>query len=131
MYTAQCVLGLIVLYVGCTHSWDVAISVGNRLDFYTNDTKTDTVRLDSHDLGALAYDEVHDILLYVDKQRNNDAICVANYKTKEQIQNIEDCNALQSFGRKNCDGPTCGACDGYCSNNGHCSSNDDGAPQCR
>ncbi|KAJ8706038.1 hypothetical protein PYW07_010815 [Mythimna separata] len=75
MYTAQCVLGLIVLYVGCTHSWEVAISVGNRFDFYTNDTKTDTVRLDSHDLGALAYDEVHDILLYVDKQRNNDAIC--------------------------------------------------------
>ncbi|KAJ8706037.1 hypothetical protein PYW07_010814 [Mythimna separata] len=54
---------------------DVAISVGNRLEFYTNDTKTDTVRLDSHDIGALAYDEVHDILLYVDKQRNNDAIC--------------------------------------------------------
>ncbi|KAJ8706039.1 hypothetical protein PYW07_010816 [Mythimna separata] len=75
MFTAQCVLGLIVLYVGCTHSWDMAISVGDRLDFYTNDTKTDTVRLDSHDLGALAYDEVHDILLYVDKQRNNDAIC--------------------------------------------------------
>ncbi|KAJ8706030.1 hypothetical protein PYW07_010807 [Mythimna separata] len=71
----QFVVGLLVLYLGLTHSWDFAVTHGDLLEFYTNDTKTDTVRLDSHDLGALAYDEVHDIMMYVDKQRNNDAIC--------------------------------------------------------
>ncbi|KAJ8706045.1 hypothetical protein PYW07_010822 [Mythimna separata] len=75
MFRTQCVLGLVALCVGLAHPWDLAVTHSDRLEFYVNNTKTDTVNFDSHKLTALTYDEVHDMLLYVDKQNNNDTIC--------------------------------------------------------
>ncbi|KAJ8706156.1 hypothetical protein PYW07_010933 [Mythimna separata] len=78
MYKLQIVLELLVLYVGISHSWDIAVSYKDVLEFYTNETQIVKINFKSHHLSALAYDEVHDRLLYVDKQNNNDAICGYN-----------------------------------------------------
>ncbi|KAJ8726835.1 hypothetical protein PYW08_015232 [Mythimna loreyi] len=39
------VLILVVLYMRLVHSWDIAISVGDRLEFYDSGIKTDTIQL--------------------------------------------------------------------------------------
>ncbi|KAJ8706160.1 hypothetical protein PYW07_010937 [Mythimna separata] len=74
MYKTQIVLGLLVLYMGISHSWEIAVAHGYGIGFYTNGVQTE-VRTFSSYLRALAYDEVHDMLLFVDKQIDNDAIC--------------------------------------------------------
>ncbi|KAJ8716423.1 hypothetical protein PYW07_003050 [Mythimna separata] len=72
------VVGLLAWCVGLAQSWDVAISKGDLLEFYTNNAKTVTVRFEGQKLAALAYDQVHNVMLYVDKQNDNDAICSFN-----------------------------------------------------
>ncbi|KAJ8703961.1 hypothetical protein PYW07_013255 [Mythimna separata] len=68
---------LIALLASLASAWDIAVTAGDRIEFYNiNDgTKTDTVHFPSQNLTTVAYDEVHDMLLYVDKQSGNDAIC--------------------------------------------------------
>ncbi|KAJ8703962.1 hypothetical protein PYW07_013256 [Mythimna separata] len=67
---------LIALLASLASAWDIAVTAGDRIEFYNiGGTKTDTVHFPSQNLTALAYDEVHDMLLYVDKQSGNDAIC--------------------------------------------------------
>ncbi|KAJ8736074.1 hypothetical protein PYW08_006730 [Mythimna loreyi] len=78
------VLALAALFVGSVHSsWDFAVANGDLLEFYINQTKTDTVRFKSQTLGALAYDEVHNTILYVNKQKDNDTICAFNMSTMQ------------------------------------------------
>ncbi|KAJ8735823.1 hypothetical protein PYW07_007443 [Mythimna separata] len=77
------VLVLVAVYVVSVHSWDIAVSNGDLLQFYINQTKIDTVRFKSQNLAALAYDEVHNMILYVDKQSDNDTICGFNMSTMQ------------------------------------------------
>ncbi|KAJ8707745.1 hypothetical protein PYW07_011422 [Mythimna separata] len=75
---------VIALVVGLSYSWEIALTTGDRIEFYTNDgIRTETVRFPSRKLSALAYDEVHNTLLYVDKQSDNDAICGYNMTSVE------------------------------------------------
>ncbi|KAJ8705641.1 hypothetical protein PYW08_012687 [Mythimna loreyi] len=75
MCTAHCFLATALLF-GLAHSWDIAVTAGDRIEFYTSDgQKADTIHFNSQNLTALAYDEVHNVLLYVDKQSDSDTIC--------------------------------------------------------
>ncbi|KAJ8708059.1 hypothetical protein PYW08_010425 [Mythimna loreyi] len=82
MFRTQCLMGLVAVCVGLVHSWDCVVSHGDVLEFYENKNKIDTVRIDSHKPTALTYDEVNDMVLYVDKKSNNDTICVYDISTK-------------------------------------------------
>ncbi|KAJ8705643.1 hypothetical protein PYW08_012689 [Mythimna loreyi] len=84
MYRVQCVL-VMALFSGLVNSWDIAVSAGDRIEFHNIDgtmvlwsVMTDTVRFPSQNLTALAYDEVHNTLHYIDKQSGNDTICGYN-----------------------------------------------------
>ncbi|KAJ8716863.1 hypothetical protein PYW07_003490 [Mythimna separata] len=78
------ILLVISLVVQLTYSWDIAVSVGDRIDFHNADgTKTDTVYFESQNITALVYDEVHNMLLYVDKQSDRDNICGYNMTSVE------------------------------------------------
>ena len=69
---------------------DIVVGVGDLLKFYTDDgTITNTVTLNSRNITALAYDEVHDIMLYVDKQSSNDSICGYSLSSTEHKCFIE------------------------------------------
>ena len=68
---------------------DIAVGVGDQLILYTNGTKTNTLTFNSRNITALAYDEVHDMMLYVDKQSNNDSICGYSFSSKEHKCFIE------------------------------------------
>ena len=68
---------------------DIAVSVGDQLKFYTDGTITNTVTLKSLNITALAYDEVHDMMLYVDKQSNSDSICGYSLSSTEHKCFIE------------------------------------------
>lgn len=90
MCRAQCVLVVVALYVGVAYSWDLAVSSGDQLIFYTNNgTEQNRVHFKSRNLGGLAYDAVHNRMLYVDKQNNNDTICGYNLSSKENQCFIE------------------------------------------
>ncbi|KAJ8715309.1 hypothetical protein PYW08_005290 [Mythimna loreyi] len=79
----QLVLALITVYVGFVHSWDIAISIGDTLEFYTNGIKTDTVHFKSLNLTAITYDELHNMILFVDKQHDHDSICGYSLSSKD------------------------------------------------
>ncbi|KAJ8713637.1 hypothetical protein PYW07_014007 [Mythimna separata] len=83
MLKAQCVVVVVTLYVGVVHSWDIAISIKDQLQFYTDGTKTGSINLISQNPTSLVYDEVHNMMLYVDKQNNNDAICGYDLSSKD------------------------------------------------
>ncbi|KAJ8713638.1 hypothetical protein PYW07_014008 [Mythimna separata] len=68
--------------MGVVHSWDYAISVKHQLIFYTNGIKTSTINLISRNASSLVYDEVHNMMLYVDKQNNNDSVCGYDLSSK-------------------------------------------------
>ncbi|KAJ8715956.1 hypothetical protein PYW08_013241 [Mythimna loreyi] len=75
MYRVQSVLAVVVWSVGVVVSWDIAIGVKDQLIFYNNGINTMTVNLISQNPTSLVYDEVHNMILYVDKQNHNDSIC--------------------------------------------------------
>ncbi|KAJ8713099.1 hypothetical protein PYW08_008403 [Mythimna loreyi] len=75
MCRAVCVVGLLALCVGMAHSWEFAVSLGDKLVFYKNDTKLLTIDLTSQNVTSLVFDDIHQTILYIDKQNNNDAIC--------------------------------------------------------
>lgn len=53
---------------------DIAITTGDQLELYTNQTKTNIESARFRELTALAYDAVHNMLLFVDKQNDNASI---------------------------------------------------------
>ncbi|KAJ8713098.1 hypothetical protein PYW08_008402 [Mythimna loreyi] len=75
MCRAVCVLGLLALCVGITHSWDFAVSLRNHIIFFTNGTISNDVLLFNQNPTALVYDETQDRILYINKQSNDDVIC--------------------------------------------------------
>ncbi|KAJ8724859.1 hypothetical protein PYW07_015817 [Mythimna separata] len=77
------VLILVALYMKLVHSWDIAISVGDRIEFYDHGSKTGTIHLVSHNPAAITYDEVHNMILFVDKQSDYDAVCCYNLDTMD------------------------------------------------
>ncbi|KAJ8713634.1 hypothetical protein PYW07_014004 [Mythimna separata] len=83
MCVARCVLAMMALHVGAVYSWDIAISVKDQLQFYTDGNKTSSINLISQNPISLVYDEVHNMMLYVDKQNNNDAICGYDLSSKD------------------------------------------------
>nr|XP_049706836.1 protein cueball [Helicoverpa armigera] len=89
MCRMQCVLALLALSVGLAHSWDIAVTTGDQLEFYTNGTKTHNEDVQFRDLTALAYDAVHNMLLFVDKQSDNASIfsfSISNNKTQSLVR---------------------------------------------
>uniref|UniRef100_A0A2A4IUW6 Uncharacterized protein n=1 Tax=Heliothis virescens TaxID=7102 RepID=A0A2A4IUW6_HELVI len=66
------VVVLVCLLLGPAHSWDIATTFGNRIDFFTNNTKTHSIA-GAHlkNITASAYDALHDTLLFVDQQTDN------------------------------------------------------------
>lgn len=74
MCRAQCLLALVALSVGLAHSWDFVVTTGDQLEFFTNGSKNHSEGVQFRDLTALAYDAVHNMLLFVDKQSDNASI---------------------------------------------------------
>ncbi|XP_059053896.1 protein cueball [Achroia grisella] len=83
MCKMQCFLAIFALYIGLVNSWDIAITTGGQLEFYSNKTKTNNVGVRFRDLTALAYDAVHNMLLFVDKQNDNASIFSYHLATKK------------------------------------------------
>ncbi|CAH0584464.1 unnamed protein product [Chrysodeixis includens] len=98
MCRTECVLALVALSFGVAHSWDIAVTTGDQLEFYSNKTKTHNEGVRFRDLTALAYDAVHNMLLFVDKQSDNASIFSYNLGTKKyrslvrrrSYENIQD-----------------------------------------
>ncbi|CAH0398861.1 unnamed protein product [Chilo suppressalis] len=61
----------------------IAITTGDQLEFYSNQTKTNNEGMRFRDLTALAYDAVHNMLLFVDRQSDNASIFSYHLATKK------------------------------------------------
>ncbi|CAH2039424.1 unnamed protein product, partial [Iphiclides podalirius] len=83
MLKAQCLLAYITLSIGYCYSWDLAITTGDQIELYSNQTKTSNEGVRFRDLTALAYDAVHDMLLFVDRQNDNASIFSYHLATKK------------------------------------------------
>ncbi|CAG4962752.1 unnamed protein product [Colias eurytheme] len=83
MCALKCIFVAFALYINLVSSWDIAITTGDQLEFYTNKTKTKNEGERFRDLTALAYDAVHNMLLFVDKQNDNASIFSFNLATKK------------------------------------------------
>ncbi|XP_063382367.1 protein cueball isoform X1 [Cydia fagiglandana] len=82
MCNALC-FALFALSVNLVKSWDIAVTSGDQLEFYTGSNKTGSESGRLRDLTALAYDAVHNMLLFVDKQNDNASIFSYNLATKK------------------------------------------------
>ncbi|XP_047027192.1 protein cueball-like [Helicoverpa zea] len=97
MYKLLSVWALVVLSVQIVHSWDYALALEKRIDFFKNDTITHSIT--SHqfkNLTALAYDALHDTLLIVDQQTNNSSVYRFNF-TSNDFQAILTRKEIISF----------------------------------
>ncbi|XP_030021742.1 protein cueball isoform X2 [Manduca sexta] len=74
MCRSQCMLLVVALTVTVARSWDIAITAGHEIQFYTNKTNVHSEGAQFRDLTALAYDAVHNMILFVDKQSDNASI---------------------------------------------------------
>ncbi|KAL0871733.1 hypothetical protein ABMA27_004239 [Loxostege sticticalis] len=83
MCRTECLLAIVALSIGLVNSWDIAITSGDQLEFYSNQTKTSSEGTRFRDLSALAYDAVHNMLLFVDKQNDNASIFSYHLATKK------------------------------------------------
>lgn len=74
------------------------MTTGDQVEFYSNKTNTHNEGVQFRDLTALAYDAVHNMLLFVDKQSDNASIFSFNLGTKKyrslvrrrSYENIQD-----------------------------------------
>ncbi|KOB68821.1 Low-density lipoprotein receptor repeat class B [Operophtera brumata] len=62
---------------------DLAVTTGNHLEIFTNNTKISNVETRYTDLTALAYDAVYNMLLFVDRQNDNASIFSYHLATKK------------------------------------------------
>lgn len=62
---------------------DIAVTAGGQLEFYSNETSTNKEGVRFRYLTALAYDAVHNMLLFVDKQNDNASIFSFHLSTKK------------------------------------------------
>ncbi|OWR44498.1 protein cueball isoform X1 [Danaus plexippus] len=85
MCKIKCLIAFLMLSIKLVYSWDIAITTGDQLEFYTNQTKTNNEGIRFRDLTALAYDAVHNMLLFVDKQNDNASIFSYNLITKKYL----------------------------------------------
>ncbi|XP_068618209.1 protein cueball isoform X2 [Battus philenor] len=83
MLKTQCLVAYIALLIGFVYSWDIAITAGDQIEFYSNQTKTSNEGVRFRDLTALAYDAVHNMLLFVDRQNDNASILSYHLATKK------------------------------------------------
>ncbi|XP_039755453.1 protein cueball [Pararge aegeria] len=83
MCKTQCLLTALILSIDLVNCWDIAITTGDQLEFYTNKTKTNDEGVRFKELTALAHDAVHNMLLFVDKQNDNASIFSYNLLTKK------------------------------------------------
>ncbi|XP_045450930.1 protein cueball [Melitaea cinxia] len=83
MCKTKCLFAILAITINLVYSWDIAITTGDQLEFYTNQTKTSNEGIRFRDLTALAYDAVHNMLLFVDKQNDNASIFSYNLLTKK------------------------------------------------
>lgn len=83
MCRMKCLFAILAITINLVYSWDIAITTGDQLEFYTNQTKTSNEGIRFRDLTALAYDAVHNMLLFVDKQNDNASIFSYNLLTKK------------------------------------------------
>ncbi|XP_073946899.1 low-density lipoprotein receptor repeat domain-containing protein cueball isoform X3 [Choristoneura fumiferana] len=74
MCKTKCCLAILALCINFANSWDIAITTGDQLEFYSSSNKTGNEGVRFRDLTALAYDAVHNMLLFVDKQNDNASI---------------------------------------------------------
>ncbi|XP_063892932.1 protein cueball isoform X2 [Helicoverpa armigera] len=83
MYKLLSVWALVLLSVQIVHSWDLAVAVQNRLEFYT---KEDKIIVESdlfRDATALAYDDAHQTILFIKKHTDNASICSFEMSTQK------------------------------------------------
>ncbi|XP_063827818.1 protein cueball-like [Ostrinia nubilalis] len=95
MFKTEILLGVVALSIGLVHSlcsdcdenpagsWDIVISSEGQLEFYSNQTKTNSEGSDFRDLSALAYDAVNNVLFFVDRANDNTSIFSFNLTTKK------------------------------------------------
>ncbi|KAJ8711446.1 hypothetical protein PYW07_008688 [Mythimna separata] len=83
MCKAVCVLFFVVCSVGMAQCWDFVVSQEEKLVFYTNGIKTRTINLTSQNPTALAYDEIRQTILYIDKRNEDDTICGCSLSTED------------------------------------------------
>ncbi|XP_028168512.1 protein cueball-like [Ostrinia furnacalis] len=109
MFKTEILLGVVALSIGLVHSlcsdcdenpadsWDFVISSEGQLEFYSNQTKTNSEGTDFWELSALAYDAVNNVLFFVDRGNDNTTIFSFNLTTKKfqpltkkkQLENVE------------------------------------------
>ncbi|XP_075979061.1 low-density lipoprotein receptor repeat domain-containing protein cueball isoform X2 [Anticarsia gemmatalis] len=87
MMRIQCLLAFAALSVGLAHSWDVAITVGDKLEFYNGNSKTlgEGVLLPDSELSPLTYDGVHNKLFFAAKKDTITSIYSYDLETKERV----------------------------------------------
>ncbi|XP_013172306.1 PREDICTED: protein cueball [Papilio xuthus] len=83
MLKTLCLLAYVIVSIGFVHAWDVAITAGDQIEFYTNQTKISNEGVRFRELTALAYDAVHNMLLFVDTQNDNASIFSYDINKKE------------------------------------------------
>ncbi|XP_072947667.1 protein cueball isoform X2 [Epargyreus clarus] len=88
MCKTQCFLAFVALSINLvsSFSWDIAVTNGDQLEFYANYTITHVERGRFRALTALAYDAVHNMLLFVDKQNDNTSIFSFHFDAEEDKQ---------------------------------------------
>lgn len=74
MFTIYCLFTILLIPIHQVYSWDLALTVGDQLELYTNGTKSDVSDVTLKELTALAYDAVHNILFFADKYNDNASI---------------------------------------------------------
>ncbi|XP_041987335.1 protein cueball [Aricia agestis] len=78
-----CLIAFLPVALGLANSWDIAVTTGDQIEFYSNKSKTSFESSKFKELTALAYDAVHNMLLFVDKQNDNASIFSFNLMTKK------------------------------------------------
>ncbi|KAJ2943623.1 hypothetical protein O0L34_g16734 [Tuta absoluta] len=83
MCRPQCLLAFFAILFTAVNSWDIAITMGDQIEFYKNGDKTAEEGVKSTGLTALAYDAVYNMLLFVDSRSDNTSIFRYYLNTKK------------------------------------------------
>ncbi|KAG7295780.1 hypothetical protein JYU34_020834 [Plutella xylostella] len=82
MCRIQFLLAVAAVTINVAQSWDLAVTNKDQIEFYTNGTKV-AQGYKFGELTALAYDAVHNMLLFVDRQNDNASIFSYHLATKK------------------------------------------------
>uniref|UniRef100_A0A2A4IVT5 EGF-like domain-containing protein n=1 Tax=Heliothis virescens TaxID=7102 RepID=A0A2A4IVT5_HELVI len=83
MSRMRCVLAIVVLSAAAVQSWDVAVAVQNRLEFYSDGDKITVESNVFRNARALTYDAAHETILFIKKHTDDASICSFEMSTQK------------------------------------------------